>query len=150
MLCELGRRNGQADNLALPCTPIEAPIAMTPTPSKGNAMCSPQWPAGTVNWRGGRMARMAGQRKTGQRKVRYGSPQQAAPASAQKKKKEKKHARKCSGTACHMREDGAGSFDDARPRPSAAERASIGGRCLGEREGLLGLVEARRGFVGPG
>lgn len=35
------------------------------------------------------MARMAGQRKTGQRKVRYGSPQQAAPASAQKKKKKK-------------------------------------------------------------
>lgn len=82
-------------------------------------MCSPQWPAGAVNWRG---ARTAGQRKTGQRKARYGSHQHQQPASSSSQLKKKKKARKKTLRNLPV----IVTVRAVLTTPSAAERASIG------------------------
>lgn len=100
-------------------------------------------PAGAVNWRGGRTAE---QRKTGQRKTRYGSHQQSASSSSQKKSTQENTPE----PACHSYAKTVRAVlttpDDALCCGACQYRA----RCLGEREVRWGLVEVRRGSWGPG
>jgi len=119
------------------------------TPSKGSAMCSPQWPAGAVNWRGGRTA---GQRKTGQRKARYGSHQPAATSQQQQQQqqpKKKSTQENAPEPACHSY---AKTVRAVLTTPAHAPLRSVpvSGEVLRRTGGLLGVGRAPAGFVGPG
>ena len=89
-------------------------------------MCSPQWPAGAVNWRGG-AARQGSEKPGSEKQGMAHTSTSSQPASQQQqpiKKEEKCTQENAPEPACHSyAKTVAGSFDQ---RPSAAERASIG------------------------
>lgn len=118
------------------------------TPSKGSAMCSPQWPAGAVNWGG---AARQGSEKPGSEKQRYGSHQQQQPAStstsSQKKKSTQENAPE---PACHSYAKTVRAVLTTPGHAPLLRSVPVSGEVLRRTGGLLGVGRAPAGFVGPG